>query len=175
MKDPLHRSCKAKSRRSGLPCRGKPIRGGFVCRMHGGGAPAVKRKAAERLADLIDPNRALREAARLAYADIRELFDDRGRLKPINEWPKDLAAAVGSVEVVKRNVDSHDGKTDDVIKIRIWDKVRALEMLFKHLGLLKDRLDLAGGIEIRWQGEMEDKLAEGRRRVAEAAETAPTT
>jgi len=47
--------------------------------MHGGKAPQVKRKAEERLADLIDPGRVLREAARLAYSDVRELFDEHGR------------------------------------------------------------------------------------------------
>lgn len=120
---------------------------------HGGLAPQVRRKAAERLADLIDPDRALREAARLAYSDVRELFDAAGNLKPVKEWPDSLAAAVGSVEVVKRNVDSGDGKTDDVLKVRLWDKPKNLEMLFKHLGLLTERLEHTGGIEIRWRGE----------------------
>ena len=82
---------------------------------------------------------AIREAARLAYSDIRELFDDRGRLKPMKDWPEGLAAAVGSVEVVRRNIDSGDGHQDDVIKIKLWDKSRSLEILFKHLGLLTKR------------------------------------
>jgi hypothetical protein len=96
------------------------MHGGFVCQKHGGMAPQVKRKAQERLADLVDPDRTLREAARLAFSDIRELFDAGGRLRPIRDWPCELAAAVGSVEVVKRNVDSGDGRTDDVIKVRLW-------------------------------------------------------
>ena len=111
----------------------------------------MRRKAAERLADLIDPDRALREAARLAYSDPRELFDPEGKLKPVKDWPDELAAAIGSVEVVKRNVDSADGKTDDVIKVKVWDKPKALEMLFKHLGLLTERIEHSGGLEIRWK------------------------
>jgi len=106
-----------------------------VCPLHGGGAPQVRAKANERLADLIDPDRALREAARLAYSDVRELYTDKGQLKPMKDWPDDLAAAIGGVEFVRRNVDGADGHSDDVIKIKVWDKPKALEMLFKNLGL----------------------------------------
>jgi hypothetical protein len=37
----------------------------------------VKRKAADQVTDLIDPDRALREVARLAYSDVGELFDEQ--------------------------------------------------------------------------------------------------
>lgn len=106
-----------------------------MCPLHGGGAPQVRAKANERLADLIDPDRALREAARLAYADVRELYDENNKLKPMKDWPDELAAAIGGVEFVRRNVEGGDGHSDDVIKIKVWDKPKALEMLFKHLDL----------------------------------------
>jgi len=122
----------------------------------------VRRKAAERLADLIDPDRALREAARLAYSDVTELFDDKGQMRPMKQWPAELAAAVGAVEVVRRNVDSGDGHQDDVIKIKLWDKSKNLEMLFKYLGLLTERM------EIKVEGDIEARLIEGRNRVAKA-------
>lgn len=137
--------------KQGKPCGRPPIRGGFVCLKHGGGAPQVRAKAAERLADLIDPDRALREAARLAYSDVRQIFDGEGKLLPVKDWPPELAAAVGGIEVVKRNVDSGDGRTDDVIKVKVWDKPKALEMLFKHLGLLTERVEHSGGLEITWK------------------------
>ena len=111
----------------------------------------MRRKANERLADLIDPDRALREAARLAYSDVRELYDEQGKLKPMKDWPDDLAAAIGGVEFVRRNVDGADGHSDDVIKVKVWDKPKALEMLFKNLGLLKETLEHKGAIEIKWQ------------------------
>lgn len=48
----LPRYCTA-TRRDGDPCGNPPRRGGWVCRMHGGSAPAVLARAAERQA-LID-------------------------------------------------------------------------------------------------------------------------
>lgn len=111
----------------------------------------MRAKANERLADLIDPDRALREAARLAYSDVRQLFDSNGQLLPVHKWPDGLAAAIGGIEVVKRNVDSADGKTDDVIKVKVWDKGKALEMLFKHMNLFKEQIELSGGITVKWE------------------------
>ena len=111
----------------------------------------MRAKANERLADLIDPDRALREAARLASSDVRQLFDEKGNMLPVKEWPDGLAAAIGGIEVVRRNVDSADDKTDDVIKVKVWDKPKNLEMLFKHLNLFKEQLELTGGITVKWE------------------------
>ncbi len=47
--------CKAKSKGSGKRCKKNAIKGGAVCRSHGGAAPQVKLKAQERLAILVDP------------------------------------------------------------------------------------------------------------------------
>lgn len=47
--------CTAKSVRSQEQCKKPAIRGGTVCGTHGGSSPQVKRKAAERLAQLQDP------------------------------------------------------------------------------------------------------------------------
>lgn len=154
------RRCTAKSKRSGTQCRQWAIRGGFVCSMHGGQAPQVKRKAQERLNDLIDPDRALREAANLAYSDITVLYDEKGHLKPMAEWPPEIRGAVAQVETVRRNIDHADGQTAIVIKVKVWDKLRALEMLFKNMGLLTNR------IEMKLESDIVARLHEARRRVA---------
>lgn len=109
------------------------------------------RAARERLADLIDPDRVLRENAYLAFSDVREVFDAEGRMLPVKDWPDRLAAAVGNIEVVRRNVDSADGHTDQVIKLKVWDKPKALESLMKHLGLFEERTHLEGEIVLKWQ------------------------
>lgn len=45
--------CKARSSRTGEPCKRYPIQGATVCRTHGGAAPQVQRKARERLEALV--------------------------------------------------------------------------------------------------------------------------
>jgi len=94
--DPLR--CTARTR-SGQRCGSKPIRGGTVCRMHGGGAPQVKAKAMDRLRALQDP--AIDRLAKLinqeqfptvAYAASRDVLD-RTLGKP-QEQPMQVAAVV---------------------------------------------------------------------------------
>lgn len=48
------RVCTAK-RSNGEPCNKPPIKGGTVCATHGGSAPQVRKKAALRLLELVDP------------------------------------------------------------------------------------------------------------------------
>lgn len=51
----LSRQCAGKSKQSGQRCKRRPIPGGTVCKIHGGGNPRVKAKADERLRALVDP------------------------------------------------------------------------------------------------------------------------
>jgi phage terminase small subunit len=82
----------------------------------------------------------------LSMIDMRDFFDDDGALKPPSRWSVDMGRAVVSFDTVKKNVTSGDGKSDDVFRVRLADKVRSLEMLAKHFGLLVDRLDHSGAI-----------------------------
>lgn len=50
---PEPQKCVARNRR-GDPCRLPPVKGAAVCHKHGGSAPQVKRKAAERIANASD-------------------------------------------------------------------------------------------------------------------------
>ena len=149
------RRCKAKSTGSGKQCRRNPINGGEVCYMHGGAAPQVKRKAEERIREyvekMVDPDRLLREAARLAFADLTQCYDDQGNFKPMKDWPEEIRAAAKGIETVRRNIDHADGQTDQVLKLVAHDKLKALEMLFKNRGLLEDKTTIDGKLEIAWK------------------------
>lgn len=154
--------CKARSSRTGKPCNNYPIHGGVVCTKHGGSAPQVKRAARNRLLDIIDPDRVFREMARIGFSDPTAVFDDKGNIRPVGEWPESLKRAVAAVEVVKRNVDSGDGKIDDVIKVKFWDKPKALEQMAKVLQMFVERVEVTAKVDI------EQRLAAGRQRVADA-------
>lgn len=143
--------CRATSKASKQQCKRGAIPGGAVCHKHGGSAPQVKAKAAERLADLIDPDRALRTAAALAYSDVTEIYDEHFQLKPMKDWPPALRQAIKRIEPRLANVDPGDGASDKVLRLELHDKIKPLEMLFKHLGLLKETMEHSGSIEIKWQ------------------------
>jgi phage terminase small subunit len=87
----------------------------------------------------------LQEFKRVAMADFRELFDENGQLRPIKDLPDDLAASLASIEV-ERRVDGHGEEAEvyHVHKVKRWDKLRALESLAKHLGLLVDKTEISG-------------------------------
>jgi hypothetical protein len=132
------------------PCKAYPIAGGRVCKRHGGASPQVRRKAAERLQDLIDPDRTLRELARIAFSDLRVLFDRNGNLLPVSDWPEEMAPAIKKIEIVKRNLDVGDGLMDEVHKVETWDKLKALELIGKNLGLFTEKIEHSGGIDVSW-------------------------
>ncbi|MGH9961292.1 MAG: terminase small subunit [Pyrinomonadaceae bacterium] len=86
----------------------------------------LRAKAAERAE--VNTADVIREAARIAFADVRKLFDERGRLRPVHKLPDDVAAAIASIEHGMLGV----------VKVKCWDKNPALEKLMKHLGLFKE-------------------------------------
>lgn len=140
-----------KRSKKGDPCPNRAILGGNVCMAHGGRAPQVRRKANERLEDILDPHRAWRSVAAIAYFDPATVHDAHGQILPITEWPEASRLALASFEVVRRNLVKGDDATDDIIKVRMWEKLKGLEMILKRLGELQEKLEHAGEINFKWQ------------------------
>jgi len=95
--------------------------------------------------------RVLEELRRLAFSDVGVLFDESGKLKPIHSMTKEERSAIAGLEVIVKNAEAGDGHTDTVHKVKVWDKVRALESLAKHFGLLTEKVEHSGGLEITWK------------------------
>jgi phage terminase small subunit len=72
-----------------------------------------------------------------ANLDMAELFDARGNLLPVVMMPPHVRRAIQSVEVVKRNLTSGDGKVDEIWRIKLIDKGRMHEVLGRHTGVDK--------------------------------------
>src|SRR3990167_2141955 len=98
----------------------------------------------------ITPEKVLLELGRLAFSDIRVLFDENGNLKPVKDLTDDQAAMLASVEVVRQNLTSGDGTQEWVHKVKSWDKLKALEMLARHLKLLNENSKEADGRPINF-------------------------
>jgi len=77
----------------------------------------------------IDEEQVLREAARIAFFDIRKLFRSDGTLKLPQEWDDDTAAAVAGFDFAS----SDNGA--QISKVRLADKNSAVDKLMRYHGL----------------------------------------
>lgn len=83
----------------------------------------------------IESDAVVRETAKLAFSDVRGLFNEEGTLLPPSEWPDELAGAIAGIDVVETSTGKGNETTFDYVKkIKLWDKNSALEKLMKHLG-----------------------------------------
>lgn len=146
--------CTAKSSRTGQQCKKAAVLGTHVCRSHGAAAPQVKAAALRRLELAhITRERTLLEIARIAYGDIASFFNTDGTLKKPAELDEDQRATLAGFEACIKNTEAGDGKQDLIHKFKAWDKTKALEMLAKYFGLLTEKVEHQGAIEIKWQDQ----------------------
>lgn len=90
----------------------------------------------------ITADRVLREIARVALSDVRGLLDAEGNLKPLHEMADEVTASIASFEVVTKRVPgSKPAEVEHVAKVKLCDKLRALDMLSKHLKLFSERVE----------------------------------
>jgi phage terminase small subunit len=82
----------------------------------------------------------VREAARIAFSDIRKLFDEWGALKPPHDIDEDTIGAIASIKIKPEYEVRNEKKVlmGCRTEVRFWDKNAALEKLMKHLGLFKE-------------------------------------
>jgi hypothetical protein len=106
--------------------------------------------------------RVLEEIRRVAFCDARQFFDEQGNLKPFSELTAEQGSALAGFEIIKKNAEAGDGQTDTVHKVRLWDKVRALELAARYFGLINDGVHVAVNVG----EEIAKALEEGRRRAA---------
>lgn len=83
--------------------------------------------------------RLLDELRVLGTVDIREAFDEEGRLKPLKDIPDEVARAIAGVEVFE--VYSSDKKelAGYTKRVKFYDKLRAIELLGKKLAMFVER------------------------------------
>lgn len=111
----------------------------------------------------ITQDRVLQELAKLGFFDIRKLFDDSGKPLDITGLDDETAACIAGLEVM----DVYDGSGEDkefvgyVKKYKLSDKLKALEMLGRHLGMFKDKLELSGGLDTE-KNKLDDLLQQMR-------------
>ena len=88
----------------------------------------------------ITQDKVLKELSNIAFLDIRKLYNNNGGLKNIQDIDEETAKAISSLETLEE----YDGYGEDreqignTQKVKLLDKVKALELLGKHLGMFND-------------------------------------
>lgn len=106
-----------------------------------------------RLATL-DPVKVYERYKDPATGRLRRFFT----LKEVHDMDADTRACIASIKVRTENLQGGDGEQDETIEIRFWDKVRALELCSRALGMLRDK------VEITAPEEMLSRLDRAKRR-----------
>jgi len=99
---------------------------------------SVQMKKREKRTE-ITQDRVLNEIAKLAFSNIQDIYDENGELINIPDMQRDVSAAIQ--EIVQDSIKSGDGEFIIKRKYKLSDKRASLEMLCRHLGMFKDKLD----------------------------------
>lgn len=124
----------------------------------------------DALSHIVTPETVKREIARVAFGDIRGLFNSDGTLKDISDLDDDTAAGISAVEVeVKRSraTEDEDAQRTEtrVLKIKRYDKMAALNMFARHTKLIGD--DAQDGVNAL-AGALASRLDAAKRRMTDA-------
>jgi|ERR1051326_7737793 phage terminase small subunit len=123
-------------------------------------AAAVQTKDAAVLERLdVTAERVLEEIARVAFFKATDFFDADGNVLPVTKLTPAAAACIQQLDILLANVDAGDGKRDRIHRIKVADKLRALELLAKRFGLVKEKVEITG------LNELVERLARARARV----------
>jgi len=91
-------------------------------------------KIAEKCEVTVEDN--LKKLLEIASVDVASIFKEDGSLKAVEDIPEDVRRAISGIDVTKEfNRKNLTGYTK---KIRFWDKVKALELIGKHLQMFTD-------------------------------------
>lgn len=105
-----------------------------------------------------DPERVIAEMGCIAFSNLAEMYDEQGTLKAFKDLPSHLQVAIAGNEVVTGNVDKGDGQSDRLVRTKLWDKPKMLDLLAKHHGIAVERLDVQVHL-------VADRLQAGRQRL----------
>jgi phage terminase small subunit len=114
-------------------------------------ASALNKKLAQDVEKFdIRGDEVLRTLKELAFFDPAAFYGEDGQLKSIHEIPLAARRALGGLET-EELFDGHGeerARVGDTVKVKWSDRIRALELLGKHLKLFTDRVEHSGKLTL---------------------------
>lgn len=89
----------------------------------------------------VNSDRVVMELAKIAFVNATDVIDTKTATVKETALPEDTAA----IQSVKVKTFGEDGLERE---IKMADKMKALELLGKHLGMFKDKIELSGSLDI---------------------------
>ena len=81
----------------------------------------------------------LLEMRRMAFSDIKDIFNEDGSIKGPKYWPKEVSSIIKSIDF------DDEG---EVKKVTLWNKEKSLEMLGKNMSLFIERVEHSGKVTL---------------------------
>lgn len=86
----------------------------------------------------ITADRVLNELAKIGFSDVRGYLTETGRIAQITQLPQDITPAISEVRTETRLVGE---EPVEFTRFKLHDKVGALTLIGKHLGMFKESID----------------------------------
>ena len=102
----------------------------------------------------VNADRVVQELAKIAFVNATEVIDPKTAMVREDALPEDTAA----IQFVKVKTFGEDGLERE---IKMADKLKALELLGRHLGIFKDKMELSGGLDAE-KTKLDDLLEQMR-------------
>lgn len=97
----------------------------------------------------VDADWVLRRLVDEADADLADILDDNGAVRPIKDWPKiwrkGLVTGIDVQEDVVEGV-----KVGQTVKLKLSERIKRIELIARHVdvGALKDKVETSGAITL---------------------------
>ena len=123
--------------------------------------PDIRELVEQRQKDRIDRTQlsqdlTVNELKTIAFSDVADfvIVKEGGVIeqRPFNELKKDQTRCVKKIKQTVRTAQSSDGTVihqTAVLELELYDKVKSLELLGRHLGIFNDRLTLDGALPLQ--------------------------
>lgn len=98
----------------------------------------------------ISQDRVVNELAKIAFVNMLDVVDEEGRIRSTASQD-DLAC----IESIKHKESSSINGDSTEREVKIASKLKALELLGKHLGMWNDKLDVNMNVPIIFEGEQD--------------------
>lgn len=92
----------------------------------------------------------LLELRKMINSNLQLIINEDGSLKPVHEWPNEVASIVQSIEVVEE----FEGSGRDKVqtgwnkKVKFWSKEKAIELFGKHIKLFTEQHEHSGTLKL---------------------------